>query len=65
MKATKKGKVCLACRKRPAKDHDEVVGFCGRCWPHLILSSRTAEVIDPRSGQAWPVLDLISPRTTV
>jgi hypothetical protein len=61
MKATKKGKVCLACRKRPAAE----LGFCAECQSRLTLSSRTGEVIDPRSGQAWPVLDLISPRTTV
>jgi hypothetical protein len=65
MKATK-GK-CLACRKRPATNHEEVVGFCGRCWPRLILGGRTeSEVIDPRSGQAWPLAGLISsPQTTV
>jgi hypothetical protein len=62
MKATTQGKVCLTCRKRPAAE----LGFCGECRSHLILGIKTGEVIDPRTGRAWPVLDLItSPRTTV
>jgi hypothetical protein len=67
MKPTKKGKVCLACRKRPMTSDGEIVGFCSRCRHHLILGGYTeTEVIDPRSGQAWLLAELItSPRTTV
>jgi hypothetical protein len=60
MKPTTKGNVCLAWGKGPATDHGEVVGFCGRCWPRLILGGETEEVIDPRTGEAWPVAELIS-----
>jgi hypothetical protein len=60
MKPTKKGKLCLSCQKRPAAE----LGFCPECRAHLILSP-TADVIDPRTGQSWPWVNLpSSPRTT-
>jgi hypothetical protein len=53
MKATKKGKTCPACGKRPAAEF----GICKTCQPWCLVSP-LGEVVDFRTGEAWPVPEL-------